>query len=168
MLVQKDTTTTLHYAHRAEAHLSLTEGPITYGELAKAIGCTYPLNGKRFGHVLMCVYLSSPQQAARVVRAEERTPGGGFYWCQEHLTGVVDSFTPEPPAGAAVMEPFYPLIEVQLSGNDGNAFGILGAVQREMKRGGLEKARIDEFMAEATSGDYDALLRTCMKWVTVL
>lgn len=69
---------------------------------------------------------------------------------------------------ASVNYPLYPLIEVQLSGTDGNAFALLGAVQREMKRGGLEKARIDEFMAEATSGDYDALLRTCMKWVTVL
>lgn len=63
--------------------------------------------------------------------------------------------------------PLYPSIEVKLSGTDGNAFAILGAVQREMRRGGLDKARIDEFMAEATSGDYDALLRTCTKWVAV-
>lgn len=45
-------------------------------------------------------------------------------------------------------------------------FVILGLVQRSMKRAG-HADRVKEFMAEATAGDYDHLLRTCMKWVEV-
>ena len=44
----------------------------------------------------------------------------------------------------------YPDIEVQLTGNDGNAFAILGAVQGAMRRAGIEKAEQDAFYAEAT------------------
>lgn len=65
------------------------------------------------------------------------------------------------------MTPKYPDVEVQLTGEDGNAFAILGAVTKAMKRAGVEKAERDEFMNEATEGDYDHLLQTCMKWVTV-
>ena len=62
----------------------------------------------------------------------------------------------------------FPEIEVQLTGEDGNAFAIIGAVQREMKRQGIEKEQRDQFMNEAMSGDYNHLLQTAMKWVTVL
>jgi hypothetical protein len=61
----------------------------------------------------------------------------------------------------------YPDIEVTLSGIDGNAFSILAAVQRGLRNGGVDQAEVERFYAEATAGDYDALLRTCMKWVTV-
>jgi len=61
----------------------------------------------------------------------------------------------------------HPEIEVELTGTDGNAFAILGKVQRELKRGGVPKAEVDEFVAEATSGDYDHLLQTAMQWVEV-
>jgi hypothetical protein len=61
----------------------------------------------------------------------------------------------------------YPEIEVQLVGGDGNAFAILGAVTKAMRRAGVEKSEQDKFMAEATSGDYDDLLCTAMKWVSV-
>jgi len=63
------------------------------------------------------------------------------------------------------MEVKYPEISVQLVGQDGNAFAILGRVQKALRRGGVDKAEQDEFMAEATSGDYNHLLQTCMKWV---
>ncbi len=65
------------------------------------------------------------------------------------------------------MEPKYPQVKVQLVGQDGNAFAILGAVRRAMKRAGLTAAQIEEFQAEATSGDYDHLLQTAMKYVEV-
>ena len=65
------------------------------------------------------------------------------------------------------MEVKHPEIEVELTGTDGNAFAILGKVQRELKRGGVPKAEVDEFVAEATSGDYDHLLQTAMQWVEV-
>lgn len=61
----------------------------------------------------------------------------------------------------------YPEITVKLVGEDGNAFAILGNVQRAMRRGGVPKEEIDEFLKEATSGDYNHLLATCMKWVEV-
>ena len=61
----------------------------------------------------------------------------------------------------------YPNITVELSGNDGNAFAVMRAVSRELKRNSVEKAEVDAFMAEAMSGDYDNLLQTCMKWVNV-
>ena len=61
----------------------------------------------------------------------------------------------------------YPDVHVQLVGNDGNAFSILGNVSREMRRGGVPREEIDAFMDEAMSGDYDHLLRTCMEWVDV-
>lgn len=64
-------------------------------------------------------------------------------------------------------EPKYPNIEVQLSGEDGNAFFIIAAVRRALRREGVSENEIVEFSSEATSGDYDKLLQTCMGWVTV-
>ena len=62
--------------------------------------------------------------------------------------------------------PRYPEVEVQLVGEDGNAFSILGRVRMAMKKHGISEDVRDEFMREATSDDYDHLLRTCMAWVT--
>jgi hypothetical protein len=64
-------------------------------------------------------------------------------------------------------EPKYPKITVRLVGSDGNAFAILGKVTKALRAAGVPQAERDEFMAEATSGDYDNLLATCMKWVEV-
>lgn len=61
----------------------------------------------------------------------------------------------------------YPEIEVELVGNDGNAFVILGAVGKALRRAGVSQAERDEFTAEATAGDYDHLLQTAMRWVSV-
>jgi hypothetical protein len=65
-------------------------------------------------------------------------------------------------------EPKYPEVEVVLLGEDGNAFAIMGAVNRALRQYGIEPAECEEFIAEAKSADYDHLLVTCMKWVTVL
>lgn len=64
-------------------------------------------------------------------------------------------------------EPKYPKIVVKLVGGDGNAFAILGKVSKALRAAGVPQAERDEFMAEATSGDYDHLLQICMKWVEV-
>ncbi len=61
----------------------------------------------------------------------------------------------------------YPNIEVSLVGEDGNAFAILGRVRKAMRRGNVPANEITKFHDEATSGDYDHLLRTCLKYVTV-
>lgn len=61
----------------------------------------------------------------------------------------------------------FPNVEVELLGQNGNAFFILGAVQKELKRGGATPEQVKEFMDDATSGDYDHLLQTVMSWVEV-
>jgi len=58
-------------------------------------------------------------------------------------------------------------IDVQLTGEDGNAFAILGAVVKGLKKAGASPVEIDEFQQEAMSGDYNHLLRVCMQWVNV-
>lgn len=61
----------------------------------------------------------------------------------------------------------YPEIVVKLSGENGNAFVILGKTRAAMKKAGVPKEEIEKYREEATSGDYDNLLQTTMKWVTV-
>ena len=61
----------------------------------------------------------------------------------------------------------YPEIEVQLTGEDGNANFILGSVTRALRKAKISKEEIAQFLDEAKSGDYDHLLQTCMKWVNV-
>lgn len=62
----------------------------------------------------------------------------------------------------------YPDIEVQLVGQDGNAFFIIGRTQSAMHRAGVPQEEIDKYADEATSGDYDHLLATTMRWVDVV
>ena len=64
----------------------------------------------------------------------------------------------------SALEPRYPDVVVELVGTDGNAFAVLGAVQRALKDAGVDPA---PFLAEATAGDYDHLLATTMRWVDV-
>lgn len=63
--------------------------------------------------------------------------------------------------------PKYPNVKVKLTGQDGNAFNLLAIMQREMRRAGIEQSEVEAFFEEATDGDYDHLLATCMKWVDV-
>jgi hypothetical protein len=61
----------------------------------------------------------------------------------------------------------FPHVKVRLVGVNGNSFVILGTCQSAARKAGLTKEQIDEFLEEATSGDYDHLLCTCMKWFDV-
>ncbi len=70
--------------------------------------------------------------------------------------------------------PKYPGCRVQLTGEDGNAFAIIGKVQGALRRhlgGSMEPGELEDelaaFYIEATSGDYDQLLQSCMRWVDV-
>lgn len=58
-------------------------------------------------------------------------------------------------------------VTVELTGHDGNAFAILGRVQAALRNAGATDDAIRDFREEAMSGDYDNLLRTCMKYVNV-
>jgi len=56
---------------------------------------------------------------------------------------------------------------VQLTGQDGNAFSILGRVKNALIRSGADKEYVDKFITEATSADYDHLLTVSMKYADV-
>ena len=61
----------------------------------------------------------------------------------------------------------YPNVRVQLTGNDGNAFAVLGRCVAAAKRQGVSSEECETFVGEATSGDYNHLLATAMKWFNV-
>ncbi len=62
----------------------------------------------------------------------------------------------------------FPEIEVELSGQDGNAFLVIGRVCKAMRRGGVDAEDITAYTEKAKSGDYDNLLQVTMGTVTVL
>jgi len=47
---------------------------------------------------------------------------------------------------------------------DGNAFSVMGAVSKALKRSG-QGDKVEEYRAKAMSGDYDNLLRVSMEYV---
>lgn len=55
---------------------------------------------------------------------------------------------------------------VELTGHDGNAFAILCRVRRAILRSNHPELA-EVFITEATSGDYDNLLATCFRYVSV-
>ena len=61
----------------------------------------------------------------------------------------------------------YPHITVKLIGKDSDASSILRRVKKAMTQGGVPQDEIDFFMHCASYGDYDNLLVTVMKTVTV-
>lgn len=66
------------------------------------------------------------------------------------------------------MEPTFPNVHIQLSGRDGNAFAIVGRVNRALKAAGIGRDEINEFTEAAmNSGSYDDLLRLAMSTVEV-
>lgn len=78
--------------------------------------------------------------------------------------------TTTPPADAVgegtPNSPWYDL-DVQLTGEDGNAFAVMGAVRKALRRAGVPAADIERYAEESMSGDYDHLLGTAMCWVNV-
>jgi hypothetical protein len=65
------------------------------------------------------------------------------------------------------MDVKYPDVEVQLSGEDGNVFSIIGRVSKAIRRKHGEPAA-KEFREAATScHSYDEVLQLCVKTVNV-
>ena len=48
--------------------------------------------------------------------------------------------------------------DFQLAGQDGNAFAIMGRVQRGLRKARWPREDVDQVMREMTSGDYNHLL----------
>lgn len=74
-----------------------------------------------------------------------------------------EAHNPQPRPGG----PRYSDVKVQLTGRDGNAFAIMGAVTAGLRRAGVGGEEIAAYRAESMSSDYDHLLRTAMAWVSV-
>ena len=64
------------------------------------------------------------------------------------------------------MEPLFPNVTVKLTGTDGNAFAILGNVERAMRKAGVAQKDIDRMKNDVFSRDQYAL-QTVMEWVNV-
>lgn len=58
-------------------------------------------------------------------------------------------------------------ITVQLTGNDSNAFMMIANVSTALRKAGATGKQIDQFRAEAMSGDYSHVIATITEWVNV-
>jgi hypothetical protein len=58
--------------------------------------------------------------------------------------------------------------EVNLIDQDGNAFAILARCQSAARRAAWDERYLEEFLDEATAGDYNHLLRTVMDYFTIV
>jgi hypothetical protein len=63
-------------------------------------------------------------------------------------------------------EPKYPNINIDLVGEDGNAYSIIGRCTLALRRNGLSD-QVAAFRSEVTSGDYNNVLMTVMSWFSV-
>ena len=61
----------------------------------------------------------------------------------------------------------HPDVTIKLVGQDGNAFVIMGVVSKALKRTGYRDSA-EEFVKEATSGDYNHLIVAAMNFVNVI
>lgn len=65
------------------------------------------------------------------------------------------------------LTPKFPHVEVQLTGEDGNAFAIIGRVSKALKRAGESEGAADFQTTAFACESYDALLQLAMRTVTV-
>lgn len=77
-----------------------------------------------------------------------------------HRAWVIE---PEEPEG-----PLYPDIRVQLTGTDSHPFSIIFEVTQGLKKARVPLSECAKFREEALSGDYNHVIQTAMRWVTVL
>ena len=61
--------------------------------------------------------------------------------------------------------PKYPHITVRLSGQNGNAFSLMGVTRQAMRKAKVPQDEIEEVMKECMAGDYDHLIQTIMRTV---
>jgi hypothetical protein len=56
---------------------------------------------------------------------------------------------------------------VELAGQSGNAFFIIGRVQKALRKAGYTPEEIERYRDDATSDDYDHLIDVTSRWVEV-
>jgi len=56
---------------------------------------------------------------------------------------------------------------VQLIGSDSNPFAIMGTVKSALKKAGADQEYIEQYITEATSGDYDNVLTVTMEYIDI-
>jgi hypothetical protein len=61
----------------------------------------------------------------------------------------------------------FPEVTVSLVGSDSSALAVVGAVIRALRKAGVAPRAIDDYQAEALSGDYNHLLSVTMETVEV-
>lgn len=57
--------------------------------------------------------------------------------------------------------------KLELTGQDGNAFCVLGKAGKAARKAEWSKEKTKKFMDEAMNGNYDHLLATCMEYFEV-
>ena len=58
-------------------------------------------------------------------------------------------------------------VTVHLTGKYYNTFGVVRAVKKALEQAGASQSDIETFQSEASSNDYDDVLRVAMEWVNV-
>ena len=64
--------------------------------------------------------------------------------------------------------PKYPhvVVTVTLKGPGGNAFAIIGGIQKDLRRAGASIEEIEAYTKDSEAGDYDHVLDVATEWVT--
>ncbi len=66
------------------------------------------------------------------------------------------------------MEIKYPDVTVVLTGTDGNAYAIMGAVKQALQKAGKDHKVIDAWFDDAKSSkNYDEVIQKVFQWVNV-
>ncbi len=81
---------------------------------------------------------------------------------------VADTFVHEHVVAGQGSTPKFPHVHVQLSGEDGNVFSIIGKVQSALRQSGASDDDVHAFWEQVSdAGSYDEALLTIMRWVDV-
>lgn len=126
-----------------------------------------PVSYEMYGHIE--IEASSKEEAAeKVYSSDVGLPENTSYveasFQVDEIFFEEDEVLPEEN-GENTMTIKFPKVEVNLVGEDGNAFSILARVTKAMRQAGIDKESIDAYREEATSGDYNHLLQVTMKTV---
>ena len=60
-----------------------------------------------------------------------------------------------------------PMYDISVTPMDGNAFSIMGAVSKAIRRAGASNEVISQYREESMSGSYDNLIQVAMKYVNI-